>query len=261
MVKNLNIIWIIVGMVAVFTLYSCDDFYSTSWGEPREYDLSKIKLTQSNLKAWKEKAAGNPKLAKALVNKIIEELKSKSGAEKAAFQKAGIELSIEQAGIGTKIIELAGSSLDKISGEDEGAIRDMLNKVQNGLKDVDAAAGNIAKIVGSSVNGTGSNEKPSFDSAYVAAATPSEVGMAVMVLALATIPEIKEDTELSELATLIPNFQFEDGEVTIGDGKTPSNEELALAAYLNLITSDTEKFDNNLITSGIISAFDLGNTK
>jgi hypothetical protein len=266
MVKNLNMMWMIMGMFAVFTLYSCDDFYSTSLGESREYDLSKIKLTQSNLQAWKEKSVGNPKLAKALGEKIIEELKleldSKSGAEKAAYQKAGIELAIEQAGIGTKIIEVASSDLTKISDGDKDAIQGLLNKVQKDLDDVAVAAKSITAIVGSSVSNTSNNEAPLFDSAYAKAASPSDVGMAVMVLALSLIPDIDENTNLDNLQSLIPSLAINNNKVEIDTTNgTPSDEEKVLAAYLNLITSDTTgKFNDNPITGGIKSAFGLSST-
>jgi hypothetical protein len=259
MVKKIsNAMWLVLSVFLVFALTSCDDFYSTSWGKARDYDASKIKLTENNLQRWKENAVGNPALAEALVKKIISVLDSKSGAEKAVFQQAGIELAIEQAGIGTKIIEVAGSALSNIDSED--GLKDLLNKVQTGLGDVGPAAGNIATIVGKS---KGIEEKsysagdiPEFDSSdvYAATASPSDVGMAVMVLAL----------------SIIPNDKIASGEITVGglEGfefagnlvkvtrSPPTQKEIALAAYLNLIVQDeTERFDDNQITSGIKDAF------
>jgi hypothetical protein len=255
--KISNAVWLVL---IVFAMASCDDFYSTSWGKAREYDSSKIKLTQHNLQQWKEKAVGNPALAKALVKKIISDLDSKSGAEKAAFQEAGVELAIEQAGIGTKIIEVAGSALDNIDSED--GVKDLLNKVQKGLgDDVKPAAANIAAIVSkSSLTGTNSdNGIPKFDASddYANDASPSDVGMAVMVLALSIIPNIDGNTDLSDLST---NLSLDTGstpnQVKITSVADASPEEIALAAYLNLIVSDEGgKFGNNLITSGIKSAF------
>jgi hypothetical protein len=184
------------------------------------------------------------------VEKIIGELGGKTGAEKAAFQKVGIELAIEQAGVGTKIIELAGSDLSNIDSEE--GVKDLLSKVQSGLSNVDAAAGNITKIVGGDVAG---DDKPEFNPAYAAGADPSDVGMAVMVLSLSLIPNIDNESDLGNLGDI--GLEIEDGEVKLGDNPTP--EAKTLAAYLNLIASDdTGKYDNNLITSGIRDAFGLG---
>jgi hypothetical protein len=255
--KNLNAVWLVLSAVLVFVLASCDDFYSTSWGKAREYDSSKIKLTQLNLQQWKEKAVGNPALAKALVKKIISDLRGKSGAEKAAFQKVGVQLAIEQAGIGTKIIEVAGSALDNI--DSEVGIKDLLNKVQKGLGDVDSAAANIAEIVSnSSLTGIDSdNSIPKFGASddYANDASPSDVGMAVMVLALSIIPNIDGNTNLSNLSThLSLDTNSTPNQVKITSVANASLEEIALAAYLNLIANDS-RFDDNLITSGIKSAF------
>jgi hypothetical protein len=240
----------VLGVCVVFALVSCDDFFSTSWGKERDYDISKIKLTQNNLEKWKEKAVGNPKLAAALVEKIISELPGKSGAEKAAFQKAGVELAIEQAGIGTKIIEVAGSDLSSV--DSESGVKNLLSKVQGGLPDVDAAAGNITAIVGGDVE---SGNTPAFNASYAAGADPSDVGMAVMVLTLSLVPGIESGTKLENSMNDL-NLKIDDGEVkTNGD---PSQEAKVLAAYLNLIATDTTgKYDNNLITGGIRDAFGL----
>jgi hypothetical protein len=256
--KFSNVLGIILGLFIVFALSSCDNFFSTSWGKEREYDASKIKLSTNNLDSWKEKAVGNPKLAKALVEKILSELPGKSGPEKAKFQKVGIELAVEQAGIGTKMIELAGSALSDIDSED--GVKNLLAKVQSGLSDVDKAAGNIAAIVkASALVGTGAGQAPTFDltDPYAAAASPSDVGMAVMVLALSVIPNIDGNTDLSDLSGLT-NLEIDDGSVKVKSGTTATPEEIALAAYLNLIASDTTgKYDNNLITSSIRDAFGL----
>jgi hypothetical protein len=243
-----NVAGVVLSVFIVCAFVSCDNFYSTSWGKEREYDASKIKLTESNLKMWKEKAAGNPKLAEALVKKIISELPGKSGAEKAAFQEAGIELAIEQAGIGTKIIELAGSALSEI--DNEAGLQDLLSKVQGGVGSaVHKAAANIAQIVGASTN-----HEPTFpnggSASYQANANPANVGLAVLVLSLSLIPDIGS----KELSDLSENLTLTGGSVTATG--SASNEEKALAAYLNLIAdNDTGKYDNNVITSGIQDAF------
>jgi hypothetical protein len=244
---------------AVFTLAACDDFYSTSWGTVRKYDQSKIKLTQDNLQEWREKAVGNPDLAAALVEKIISELPGKSGAEKAAFQDVGIDLAIEQSGIGALIIDLAGRDLAKI--KDASGLKSMLSSVQGKFSGGNgkAAAGNIAAIVGSSAL-TGRTPQFGDGDQYAAQASPSDVGMAVTVLFLAIASDgISGDTNLeSKLPNLTITTERGKGQVSVESGKTPSQEEIALAAYLNLIASDTTgKYGKNPITSGLKSSFNL----
>jgi hypothetical protein len=242
-------------MLTVLTLVvlaSCDDFFSTSWGAPREYDPSQITLTRQNLELWKKAAAGNPELAGVLVNKIISELDGKSGAEKAAFQSAGIGFAIEQSGMGVKILELAGSALSGI--DREAGIKDLLLKVQGGLSSSKAAANNIAVIAGKSgIDAAGNVPVFPDNDPYGSTADPSNVGLAVIVLALAEIPNIDGSTNLNELS---PNLLFNPGGNQAETQGKPTDNELALAAYLNLIASDTTgRFDRNPVTSGIKSAF------
>jgi hypothetical protein len=252
MVRNRALVLaVLVGLVMI----SCDDFFSTSWGPSQEYDASKIKLEQSNLDQWKKKAVGNPDLAKKLVEKIIGELSGKSGTEKAAFQEAGIELAVEQSGMGMKILEVASSDLSNINSEE--GVKDLLHKVQSGLDEnsTAAAANNIATIANaSSLLKTKAGQAPKFpnNDPYASEADASNVGLAVMVLALAVVPEI--DTS-KDLVGQIPHLGLNDDKgVTVKAYATPT--ETALAAYLNLIASDTTgRFEDKVITGGIKSAF------
>jgi hypothetical protein len=244
---------------AVITLAACDDFYSTSWGTVRKYEQSKIKLTQNNLQEWKEKAIGNPDLAAALVEKILSELPGKSGAEKAAFQDAGIDLAIEQSGIGALIIDLAGRDLAKI--KDASGLKSMLGSVQGKFSGGSgkAAAGNIAAIVGTSALTGGTPQFGNGDQ-YASQASPSDVGMAVTVLFLAEASGgISGDTTLlNKLPHLTIKATGGKARVSVKSKVNPSPGEIALAAYLNLIASDTTgKYGKNPITSGLKSAFKL----
>jgi hypothetical protein len=263
--KNAHMAWVLA-VLGVFVLGSCDDYFSTSWGTVRSYEASKIALSEGNLKDWKNKAVGNPKLAAALVDKILGELEGKSGAEKAEFQKVGIDLAIEQSGMGVKILELAGSDLSKIvegtDDEIEKGVKDLLSKVQSGvLESSKAAAGNIAKIVGTSI--TENSNPPVFNGDdYTTGVTASEVGLAVMILAMAEIPSISSDMELDDLTDKIPALTINpNNELPVsvtGNTDNVNDNQIALAAYLNLIASNpTEDFRNNPITGGIKSAFKL----
>jgi hypothetical protein len=245
---------LVLAVLVGLAMTSCDDFFSTSWGPTQEYDVSKIKLEQGNLDQWKKTAVGNPDLAKKLVEKIIGELSGKSGTEKAAFQEAGVDLAIEQSGMGTKMLDIASNYLSNIDSED--GVKDLLQKVQSGPdENITAAAKNIATIANASnllKLKTGQAPKFPKNDPYASTADASNVGLAVMVLALAVVPDI--DTS-KDLVDQIPHLGLnDDKEVTVKANATPT--EIALAAYLNLIASDTDgKFEDNVITGGIKSAF------
>jgi hypothetical protein len=264
--KISNMVWGLA-VLAVFVLGSCDDFYSTSWGTARSYDASKIVLTADNLEDWKKKAVGNPELAGALVDKILAELDGKTGAEKAKFQKVGVELAIEQSGMGVKILELAGSDLTKIADGDEEGIKELLKNVQNGvIESSKAAAENIAKIAVASDLKDDSLEFEDNDP-YKSNASASEVGLAVMILVLGMpeIPNIDNNTELDKVIDNVDNLKLDTDNpppVKLAEGVQTTDlsaNEKALAAYLNLIASNnSEDFKSNPITGGIKSAFNLG---
>jgi hypothetical protein len=251
--KVLNTAWVLTVFV-LFAVTSCDNFYSTSWGKSREYESSKITLTQDNLKKWKKAAVGNPELSEVLVKKIISDLDGKSGQEKAAFQSAGIEFAVEQSGLGVKILELAGSDLSDI--ESEEGVRKLLAKVQNALSSTKSAAGNIAAIVGKSkLENDGLGQAPEFpaNDPYGNTADPSNVGLAVMVLALAEIRDIGNAENLSDLSDNLSLDETATPVQVTTNGSASSNE-IALAAYLNLIANN-KRFDDNPITKGIRDTF------
>jgi hypothetical protein len=256
-----------IGLIVfiMLAMVSCDNFFSTTWGKARDYDLSKITLTQSNLESWKNKAVGNPELAKALVEKIIGNLDGLEGAEKAAYQNVGISLAIEQSGIGTIILNNAGKDLDKVingGDADEGVMIDLLKNVQKDFGDGGkAAAESVATIANASKleKGEGDEDEiiPRFplNDPYTSLASASDVGSAVLVLALALVPDMEKEESVDTLADKIEKFHMEDdGTATVEEGASP--EAFALAAYLNLINDDTTgKFSGNPITDGIKTAF------
>ena len=264
MIKHQKTMCVVCALFVLVALVSCDDFFSTSWGEVRKYDLSKIHLSVDNLETWKNKSVGNPALAKAIVEKIIAELGGKSGAEKALFQKFGVQIAIEQSGIGTSIVNVAGSAMDKLEdledGKEEEWTKDLLVKVEGALNsgDVKGAAANIANIVGSDISDiTEENNIPEFTGPYAGAASASDVGMAVLLLSLAVLPDINvtnlNDIEDSHFA-IVKSGTTKKINVT-GDA-TP--EEKAFAAYMNLIAADTtDRFEDNPITSKLKPTFGL----
>ncbi|MDR1862839.1 MAG: hypothetical protein LBQ67_02845 [Treponema sp.] len=250
-------------LLGALILSSCDEFFSSSWGSPRDYDPSKIKLSASNLDSWLDAAVGNPELADALTEKIKKELNSGAlnPADKVKFQTAGVKLAVEASGLGTSILTNASSALSSIDNEDEGAVKGLLSDVQNSFKSNNGAkaAADIAEMVG---GGLSSNDgaTPEFDAAYAAAVTPSDAAQAVLVLALAVVDANFAEVELDEYDDLDIGLTVDEGAVKIetDNGGTPSDEAVALAAYLNLIAQDTTgKFENNPVTKAIKEAFGL----
>jgi hypothetical protein len=242
-------------------LSSCDNFFSKSWGKPREYDPGKINLTPDNLQHFTEVATGNPELAGALVEKIIKELPNKTGDARAAFQEAGIKLAVEQAGVGTEIIKLAGDALTGLGDEDEEGLKNLLVKVLDIAESANDAAGNIATIVMDDTKGASTFTG---GSSYWQKAKPSDVGMAIMVLSLGILAdEGKEidDVKDNDVNDWFDNLQIAGKNVIIKESsksKSEKEKEKALAAYLNLIANDTTgKFSNNPITRAIQGAFDI----
>jgi DNA-binding protein YbaB len=250
--------WVGLGLCIMVMLTSCDNFFGTSWGKPREYDLGKINLTQGNLQHFTEAATGNPKLAEALAKKIIEELPNKTGKERADFQEAGIKLAVEQAEVGTKIIELAGDVLDDFDNED---LKDLLVKVlKTADSDVAAAAKNIATIVEGDLEPGAHKFKG--ESSYGQNAKPSDVGMAIMVLSLGILA--KEGKDFDDVQDKDMNDWFNNLEINgknvVFKNQDPNTtaKSKALAAYLNLIANDrTGKFSGNPITGAVQDVFNI----
>jgi hypothetical protein len=110
-------------------LSSCDDFYGSSWGSPREYDPSNIKLSLNNLNDWVENAIGNPELSRALRKRIKSDSPNLTGADKAKYQEAGVKLAVEASGIGSSIISNAAGALDQLGENNEDAVKDILASI------------------------------------------------------------------------------------------------------------------------------------
>ncbi|MDR2553663.1 MAG: hypothetical protein LBD31_10945 [Treponema sp.] len=245
-------------LLAALVLGSCDNFFSTSWGNEREYDYSNVSLSVNNLSDWLAAARGNPKLATALLKKILADLDGGklSGLEKAQFQAAGVKIAIEAAGLGEAIISTASNILDKIEAEDEEAIKDVLDKIEAELKKNTQAAHDLAGIVQGSITGGGEPTFPTDAGSYGDIVKPSEAGEAIMILTVAVLDNTAASS-LDNLSDLDKNgFRIEGGKAKVADDATP--EAVALAAYLNLIAADTTgKFDSNPITGAIKKAFSL----
>ena len=259
-------------LLSIFIFVACDSFYSNSWGTARKYDPANIDLNADNVDSWIELAIGNPELAKALTEKIKGMVKNMpDSAERAKLQAAGVTLAIEASGLGTTLL----SNMDKLSDildeennntGDSDAIVQLLDSMQGDFKSAggSAAANDLAQIVKPA--GKDFDTPPEFDQSYAKDANASDVGQAIMMLTLAVLEQEGKDANVfndaSDIEGLGIGLEITDdsGERKVGNqsGTDSSDEAKALAAYLNLIMSDTTgKYDKNPVTSSIKNAFNL----
>jgi hypothetical protein len=243
-------------VLGIMILSSCDEFYSSSWGTAREYDPAKIDLNVNNLDAWTEAAIGNPELAAALLQRVKSEIpKQTDPKNKAKYQEAGVGLAVEASGIGTSILSNATSALDQLDSGNQDVVKDILANIQGDFKKNkgDRAAGDLTEILDVQTG----NNIPQLNPEYSSLVTPADAGQAVLVLALATVDDIDENTNLNDFETNLEGLKFVNGQVTVDGSEGP--EARALAAYCNLIANDDNgNFDSNPMTRAIKNAFGLG---
>jgi hypothetical protein len=246
-------------VLGTLILSSCDEFYSSTWGTTRKYEGSKIDLNAGNLDAWVETAIGNPELANALLEKIKDDLPGLSGKDKAKYQDTGVKLAVEASGIGSSILSNAAVALDQLEKKNSDAVKDILSNIQNDFKKNNGAK--AAKDIAEIVDVPDSDKPPEIQGDYALSASASDVGQAVMVLALAVIGDINETTNLN-VNDLEIGLTFDGGKVEVAKGKDALLEARVLAAYLNLIADGVnETFDSNPITKAIKDAFGVSKGK
>jgi hypothetical protein len=259
-------------LLCVLVFSGCDQFFSTSWGTARDYDPGKIKLNAGNVDSWVTTAVGNPKLATALTDKIKDELKGvppgNPSKDQEKLQEAGVTLAIEASGIGESILSNASGLISKLSDDEnleeaKDTVTELLGDIQNDFRSNNGskAAGNLAEIISGSLdpNKLGNGDNPEFSGLYAEKAKPSDVGQAVMVLALSII----EDKGLNVSSVDLDHLESQSLGITIENGRAKIDENadqktIVLAAYLNLIAEDKGgKFGSNSITSAIKEAFGI----
>jgi hypothetical protein len=256
-------------LLPALILVSCDSFFSTSWGSERSYDPDNIKLSADNLDSWIRNSIGNPKLAAALAAKIKQEVQTKpESAERLKFQEKGVELAVRASGIGTSIAINAADVLGDIDNIEEGAVKDILTKIQGDFSSGGPqAAADLASIVSVSLdpNTVDEDSAPKFTGLYAQNAKGGDVGQAVLVLSLAVLGDGEAISDAvdklakgnEEIAGL--TLDNDNKRIVIADSSGASPQAIALAAYLNLIAGDTTtgRFDDNPLTSAIKEAFNL----
>ena len=237
-----------IAILAVITLLafsSCDSFFTDSMGNSREYDPANINLTTDNVADWVKATVGNPPLATAVTEALIKKLETDMPSwERAIFLEHAARLAMEASGVGSSLFANAAGLLSEIvSGSSPEDLTDLLDKLFD--EGVTEAADNLTKLV---IPGISIEERiPTFGPEFVDKITPSSMTEAVIVLVLG---EMSDGFKLSDLNNL--------GLVTDGkhikireDGPPPSENAIALAAYINLITDHPDKFGSNFFAAAI----------
>jgi len=259
----------IFAFILALSFTSCDSFFSSGWGNPRDYQAENINLTVHNLNNWFERAVGNPPLAKAVSDAVRIKLDSLPAdhPDRAIFQRFGVRMAVSSSNMGVIILTNALDVLanladfDDMSTEDmEDLLKEILGKIQDDFRNAGGltAANNVTEIALEDLDLSG--PIPSFPpDSFVHDATPSEIAQTILVLTLAIVEEsnIEDITEwegfdLHELGMGIS--LNEDGEVEVASDAPP--KALVLAAYLNLILEDeTNRFEDNFLTGALRDAF------
>ena len=248
--------------VLALSITACDDFFSSGWGSPREYQAENINVTIHNLDRWLERTVGNPPLARLVSENISKQVADPNHPYRGIFQRAGIRIAVESSGLGASLLSNAFNVLSDIADADDDQIeqklKNVLSKVQDDFRSSGgvAAATNIATIAVDDI--TLSNGAPTFPSGtFVHETTPSEVAKAILVLTLAVVEENGMNVnDWNNFALDQIGLESNAAGIVVVDENSSATFHV-LAAYLNLIAADN-KFEGNFLTGAIRDAF-LGN--
>ena len=238
-------------LVFAISFTACDSFFSESWGTAREYDTSNLDVNAGNVNDWIHLAVGNPDLAAALVDKITQELKNVFNPwERAELLEAGVRLSVEASGLGTSFLTHAADILRELDDNfDVDSLEGILVNVQddfNSGRGIDAA-NNLASMAMECIV-IDSNGVPRFDNFYTQTANSVDVTEALIVLVLGELGDNSVEDNWNNIALLSEGLQIRDDVLSVTSNNASENT-IALAAYLNLISSNPQKFGDNPFTS------------
>ncbi|MCL2232793.1 MAG: hypothetical protein FWB99_06920 [Treponema sp.] len=242
---------------------ACDDFFSSGWGSPREYSAGNINVTVNNLDRWLDRTVGNPPLARLVSENISAQVADPNHPHRQQFQQAGVRMAVESSGLGVALLnnalDIVSDMADASDDELEGMLRDVLSGVQRDFRNSggSVAAENITSIVYGDIY-LASGDVPTFNhgtfARYPNFATPSEVGQAILVLTLALVDEKEADFyDWDDFDIYDIGLNFYSGNVVVVGTTSPML--VVLAAYLNLIAHDANRFGDNFLTSAISEAF------
>ena len=246
----------------VFFFLSCDNFYRGSFGSFRNYDSSNINVSAANVDEWIDHAVGNPQLAAAVVEKIIEEMEKlpPNSPEKAKLLEGGIILAVESSRLGEIIITRAAELLGDLDDDhDSKTVENILHNIQ---MDFDASGGkraadSIAHMINMCLRGSPALNGgiPRFEEVYARSARPGDAAEAILVLVLGELNGNSVD-DWNDIQSVADGLTIANNRIQVDTGRgNPSPSSLALAAYLNLIADDPDKFGDNPLTETIYDAF------
>ena len=256
--------YIFILLILIISLSSCDDFFSDSWGDQRDFARPKIEVNADNVDDWVKVAMGNPELADVLGDLILLELFNQAQQEnqsnqwdKAALLDGGTKVVVESSGLGMSILTHAADALTELEEESNAeSMQDILRSVQDDFNSnggIDAA-NKLADMAVTCIDDP--HGVPRFENAYTQTVQPGNVSEAIMVLVLGELGDDPIDDNWNNVSDLSGDLAISTNKEVHVTGTNPSNISIALAAYLNMISDDTTgKFDKNPFTSALSDAF------
>ena len=266
--KKISFPALLAVLIFALNFTSCDDFFSSGWGTPRDYRVSNINLTVNNLERWFDRSIGNPDLAMRINEAIIIRLRALDPNDPArmVFQRYGIRIAISSSNMGVIILSNALDALTNLADIDDledDAIKDLLLDILGSIQNDFVRAGGVAAAESiaaiADIGNFPQGEAPTFpDNSFVENANPSEVAKAILVLTLAMVEKSDEVDDIADWG----EFDLDDLDIGLAlspDGKIivdgdPTPEALVLAAYLNLVNNDP-RFGDSFLTGAIRDAF------
>jgi hypothetical protein len=177
-------------LIVLFLLNSCTDFFSESWGKPR--DPAKVKVDESNVEELLKIARGNPELSKAILDKIDANSsdKLKHAAIKAANQAAGIpSLALENVKILTDAVN---------DHKYETALEEVAEAIQDAVaqNDLVGISDKLSEILGGAITKPSEPDEepipPEFTNDFLDNVSEADLTLMVMTLVLAKAQKVKD---------------------------------------------------------------------
>jgi hypothetical protein len=251
--------------ILVFSLSfsACDSFFSNSWGKFREYDEANIDVNAGNIDEWVSRAVGNPALATIVNRKIDSNLRGRPlDADSAKVLAGRVRLAAQSTGLGASILAHGTTALaDIVDNKGTGtAIKNILESIMTDFKANNGpeTAKELANLLSDvAINNKASGQQPTFNAEYINVVEASDVAEAIMVLVMAeiannTISLNNWDDAIDQISAL----EFVGKKVQVRASGTPTNTQIALASYINLLTDPRfeGKANDNPITKALKDA-------
>lgn len=259
-------LWVIA-VIAVVSLVSCDGFFSSSWGNPREYKASNIKITTNNLDTIKKTAVGNPEYARAAGEKITNTIKNESNdANKAKYMDAAVELAWIGSELDTFILGQAGGMADLLLDDELEGDDNIANEFVNSLrpliksKNFQKTVENLAESAVECLKPGTAGSMPTFIDDYTP--TAADVDKAVLTLLAGVLGDdldnfddlMSGEGDWDDIKDLTQGLNVSDTDpkkIVVENASKTTDAGLALAAYLNYIADNKTQMEGSLIAGTI----------